>query len=108
MQRFYTLLDNRVFPAIVAYATHRLHILLLLVLGVFLLLGGRWTSAELIGGNYTNITSALLACIILIQQVAHHQEVKDLHQRHAEKLADLHRQILHQEEDDGHPTTVPE
>ena len=86
LHRFYTWLDDVLFPRIVAYATHRLHIVWLLLLGVFLMVGGQWTNAELIGGNYTNITSALLACIILIQQAANHQEHKAMHRETHKRL----------------------
>lgn len=77
MTWFFTFLDTRLFPAIVKYATARLHIVALLILGIVLMV---WHDAllELVGGNYTNIISAMVSCIVLLQQVSHHQEVKQL------------------------------
>ena len=78
MIRFYRLLDARLFPALVWYATHRLHITALLLLGFFLMLGGAYPALELVGGNYTNIVSAVVASVVLLRQSEHHRSI---HQR---------------------------
>ncbi len=85
-------LDATAFPAIVRYATSRPHIVALLLLGSVLML---WhdPSVELVGGNYTNIVSALVSCIVLLQQVSHHHEVKRLHSEHAKQIAALHETV---------------
>lgn len=79
-------LDERAFPAIVAYATHRAHISGLVLLGIGLILGGSFTAFELIGGNYTNVTSAVVACIVLSSQMAHHKHVR-------QSLQELHAKV---------------
>lgn len=90
--RLYSWLDTRLFPAIVGYATGRWHILALLFLGVALMV---WHDAifELIGGNYTNIVSALVSCIVLLQTVAHRHETKRLHQQHNDDMSALHAKL---------------
>lgn len=85
-------LDTTAFPAIVRYATSRPHIVALLALGCVLML---WHDplVELVGGNYTNIVSALVSCIVLLQQVSHHREVKRLHVEHSQQIAALHETV---------------
>lgn len=90
---FYGFLDNQVFPKVIAYTTHRVHISLMAVLWVALLFGGSWTAFELVGGNYTNGLSGLMTCIIALQQMRQRQESKDYHQETHRRL-DEHAQKL--------------
>lgn len=89
---FYRWLDARPFPAIVAYATHRLHIVALVgALGVLMLDNDPLVQLKV--GNYTNVTSALVACIVLLGQVAHRRETHQLHENHAREMAALHDKV---------------
>lgn len=85
----YLALTEGLFPRIIAYTIHPLHILALLVLWVSLLLIHS-TLFELVGGNYTNGLSAMAASIVLLQQTRQHREVRDLHQKHHQLLSDVH------------------
>lgn len=78
MQRFYDFLDNRFFPAFKALVTNRLFILALLALGVVLMVDDN-PILQLKGGNFTNVCSAVLGCVVLLQQLAHHADTKALH-----------------------------
>jgi hypothetical protein len=99
LSALYGWLDAKPFPAIVAYATHRLHIVALMgVLGALMLDNNPLVQLKL--GNYTNVVSALVACIVLLQQVAHrretramHEENQRLHQTHAAEVAALHAKV---------------
>jgi hypothetical protein len=92
MKRFYDLLDEQVFPRIIAYTTHRLHITALMLLWLGLLVGGGATAFELVGGNYTNGLSALASCIVLLQQISHHRHVRSsLNELHAKVDAQQRR-----------------
>jgi hypothetical protein len=84
----YPWLQKRLFPAIIAYTTHPLHILALLALWIGLLLFHD-TLFELVGGNYTNGLSAMAASIVLLQQMSQHRETKRLHRQHHELLTEV-------------------
>ena len=86
----YRRLTEGLFPRIIAYTIHPIHILALLVLWISLLLIHS-TLFELVGGNYTNGLSAMAASIVLLQQTRQHREVRTLHRKHHELLTDLHR-----------------
>lgn len=77
MDHLYAWLDNRFFPLFKTIVTHRLFIVGLLVLGIILMLDDNAT-VQLKGGNFTNVTSAVLGCVVLLQQLAHHMEVKQI------------------------------
>ncbi len=81
----YALLENRLFPAIIGYTTHPLHIVALLALWIGLLVFHS-TLFELVGGNYTNGLSAMAASIVLLQQTRQRHEVRRLHRNHQELL----------------------
>lgn len=92
MQRIYAFLDTRVFPPVIKYFTHPLHIAALLVLGVGLL-SYHDPIFELVAGNYTNIGSCLVAVILLYRdrQQETKQDARDAaHQQTAEAVARLH------------------
>lgn len=95
---FYAFLDNHVFPALIGFATHRIHISLMVCLWMALLLCGSFTAFELVGGNYTNGLSGLLGCIILMQQQKHQAATNELHDKvdalHQENR-DLHQKLHH-------------
>ncbi len=93
LQHFYDFLDNQLFPRVIAYTTHHLHIIALMMLWFLLLIGGSFTAFELVGGNYTNGLSALASCIVLLQQMKHQNENKELHAQHREQIRDLHAKI---------------
>ena len=84
----YPWLQQRLFPRIIAFTTHPLHILALLVLWIGLLLVHD-TLFELVGGNYTNGLSAMAASIVLLQQMSQHRETKRLHRQHHELLSEV-------------------
>ncbi len=85
----YGWLENRLFPAIIGYTTHPLHIVALLALWVGLLVFHS-TLFELVGGNYTNGLSAMAASIVLLQQTRQNREFRHLHRKHQETLERLH------------------
>ncbi len=86
-------LSQTFFPATVQYATHPMIIFLTILLIIPLIVFANVTSVALVLGNYTNVTSAAVASIILYQQLSHHQEVKHLHKTHADELQKLHAKI---------------
>ncbi|GIU86496.1 MAG: hypothetical protein KatS3mg009_1011 [Acidimicrobiia bacterium] len=89
---FYGLLERSLFPRIIGWTIHPLHILALLFLWIALLVFHR-TGFELVGGNYTNGLSAMAASIVLLQQTRHHREVRRLHERHDRLLHQLHELV---------------
>lgn len=86
----YARLTDGLFPRIIAYTIHPLHIVALLALWILLLLVHS-TLFELVGGNYTNGLSAMAASIVLLQQTRQHREVRQLHKKHHELLTEVHR-----------------
>jgi len=85
----YALLENRLFPAIIGYTIHPLHIVALLVLWIGLLVFHN-TLFELVGGNYTNGLSAMAASIVLLHQTRQQHELRRLHRNHQELLERMH------------------
>ena len=85
----YSILERRLFPAIIAFTTHPLHILALLVLWISLLVF-HGTLFELVGGNYTNGLSAMAASIVLLQQMRQQRELRRLHRQHHDLLERVH------------------
>lgn len=81
MTRFYTWLDTAIFPRIVAYATHPLVILLTICLIVPLVVFSSVTALALVLGNYTNVVSAAVSSIVLMQALKHHHEAKQMHRQ---------------------------
>lgn len=84
--RFDDLLDQRVFPAVVRYATHRATIFGTMLLLIPLIVFGSVTALALVLGNYTNVVSATVASIVLAQQLAHRHENTQRHDEHAARL----------------------
>ena len=87
------ILDARVFPAIVMYATHPYVILCTILLLAPLILDHNDTTLQLLLGNYTNVVSASVSSIVLMQSLKHHAENKRLHAKHAEEIKALHAKI---------------
>lgn len=85
----YGWLENRLFPAIIGYTVHPLHIVALLALWIALLVFHN-TLFELVGGNYTNGLSAMAASIVLLQQTRQQRELRRLHRNHHELLERMH------------------
>ncbi len=85
----YGWLERRLFPAIIGYTVHPLHIVALLALWIGLLVFHS-TLFELVGGNYTNGLSAMAASIVLLQQTRQRREVRQLHRNHQEVLERIH------------------
>lgn len=85
-------LDKYIFPAIVAYVINRLHILLLLFIGAILMYSDN-SIIQLKLGNYTNVCSALVSCIVLLQSINNHQENMKRHDDHEEQLQALHEKV---------------
>lgn len=85
----YRWLENRLFPAIIGYTVHPLHIVALLTLWIGLLVFHS-TLFELVGGNYTNGLSAMAASIVLLQQTRQQRELRHLHRGHQELLERVH------------------
>lgn len=85
----YGWLENRLFPAIIGYTVHPLHIVALLALWIGLLVFHS-TLFELVGGNYTNGLSAMAASIVLLQQTRQQRELRHLHRSHQELLERVH------------------
>lgn len=85
-------LDKHIFPAIVAYVIHRLHIIALLAIGVVLIYSDN-PILQLKLGNYTNVCSALVSCIVLLQSQKHHHENMKRHDSHEKKLHVLHEKV---------------
>lgn len=86
-------LEERLFPAIVRFATHPLHVTFLLLLWIAILVFGWITVVALTGGNYFNGLCGLVSVILLLQQSKHHVENKQMHERHASEIAHLHAKI---------------
>lgn len=86
----YGWLEERLFPAIIGYTTHPLHIVALLALWIGLLVFHS-TLFELVGGNYTNGLSAMAASIVLLQQTHQRRELRHLHRNHQDVLERMHR-----------------
>ena len=86
----YGWLEERLFPAIIGYTTHPLHIVALLALWIGLLVFHS-TLFELVGGNYTNGLSAMAASIVLLQQTRQRHELRDLHRKYQDALERIHR-----------------
>lgn len=85
----YGWLEGRLFPAIIRYTVHPLHIVALLALWTGLLVFHN-TLFELVGGNYTNGLSAMAASIVLLQQTRQHRELRRLHRSHHQLLERMH------------------
>ena len=85
----YGWLEQRLFPAIIRYTTHPLHIVALLALWIGLLVFHS-TLFELVGGNYTNGLSAMAASIVLLQQTRQRRELQQLHRNHQDALEHIH------------------
>lgn len=88
----YGWLEERLFPAIIHYTTHPLHIVALLGLWIGLLVFHD-TLFELVGGNYTNGLSAMAASIVLLQQTRQRRELRQLHKNHQEVLERIHHLV---------------
>jgi hypothetical protein len=86
-------LERNLFPRIVRYTIHPLHILVLLLLWIGLLFWHN-TIFELVGGNYTNGLSAMAASIVLLQQTRQHREAKRLHRESRILLEEL-KKLMH-------------
>jgi hypothetical protein len=105
LARFYGFLDARLFPLIVAYATHRVVILMTILLIVPLVVFASVTWLALILGNYTNVVSAAVSSIVLLQSLRHHAETARNRADHAAAIAAMrldHRsqfEALHQKVD---------
>lgn len=87
------LLSERVFPVIVSYATHPYVIAGTILLLIPLIVFASVTSLALILGNYTNVVSASVSSIVLLQGMKHHVENKRLHAQHAAQIAELHATV---------------
>ena len=91
----YGWLEERLFPAIIGYTTHPLHIVALLALWIGLLVFHS-TLFELVGGNYTNGLSAMAASIVLLQQTRQRRELLHLHRNHQDVLERMHHLLRSQ------------
>ncbi|MFC0438757.1 hypothetical protein [Kutzneria buriramensis] len=83
-------LQNRLFEAIVAFDISPLHIYGLIVLGVCLLTFTQNTSFELVGGNYTNLISALVSTLVLREARAQHRDLTRRHRWLSQDVQALH------------------
>lgn len=88
------LLAERVFPRVVAYATHPYTISGTILLLVPLIVFNGITALALVLGNYTNVVSAAVSSIVLYQGMKHHQELRHMHEQHARDMADLRAHIV--------------
>lgn len=93
MKHFYEWLDTAFFPRFERFVTHPLFIMSLLILGVVLMVDDN-PLLQLKGGNFTNVTSAALGCVVLLQTISHkkqsvrhHDEIQQIHK-------DYHQQIM--------------
>lgn len=98
--RFMRWLEQSLFPKIISYTIHPIHIFLLLILWIALLVIHA-TVFELVGGNYTNGLSAMAASIVLLQQTQQHREVRKLHRAHHDLVRSLHARLDRIEPADG-------
>lgn len=96
----YGWLESVLFPAIIRYTIHPLHIVALLALWMGLLLFHN-TLFELVGGNYTNGLSAMAASIVLLQQTRQQRELRRLHQNHHQLLDRMHHLLQTRTADDA-------
>jgi uncharacterized membrane protein len=90
-------LQDRLFGAIVAIDISPLHIYALILLGVALMTFTSNTTVELVGGNYSNIVSALVSTLVLREARAQthamrrqHRDLAVRHRRLAEDVRKLH------------------
>lgn len=74
-------LDGYVFPAIKAYATARLHILVLLCFLFVVLNPLTGSQVQLMLGNYTNVISASVSAICLRELLYQRHENRRLHRK---------------------------
>ena len=74
-------LDDVAFPRVVAYATHPFTITATMLLLIPLILFASVTALALILGNYTNVVSAAVSSIVLLQSMRHREETKHLHRK---------------------------
>jgi len=81
-------LDKKLFPLVIRYAVNRWHIFALLILGV-VLMAYQKPIVELVGGNYTNVTSAVVALLILREEILQKKSHGDLH----DKIDNLHKKL---------------
>jgi len=81
-------IDKKLFPAVISYAVSRWHIVALLILGVVLMTYQK-PIIELVGGNYTNVTSAVVALLILREEILQKKSHGDLH----DKIDELHNKL---------------
>lgn len=88
-----SVLQESVFPRVVTYATHPLTITCTILLLVPLILDASNTSLALVLGNYTNVVSASVSSIVLLQSVHHIAHTRAMHQEHREEIAKLHQKI---------------
>ena len=89
----YRWLDGTFFRWVVAYATHPLVILATMLLLVPLIFDAANTALALTLGNYTNVVSASVSSIVLMQSLKHHRENKRLHAQHADEIAALRAEV---------------
>lgn len=93
MPRFYTFLEQRVFPQVVAYATHPLTIFATMLLLIPLIVFSGLTALSLVLGNYTNVVSAAVSSIVLATSLKQHTENRARHDAHAQQIAQLHAKV---------------
>lgn len=92
-QAFYAVLESRVFPGVVSYATHPVTILLTILLLIPLIALASVTAISLTLGNYTNVVSAAVSSIVLAKQLQHHAEVKALHAEHSARISAIEQRM---------------
>jgi hypothetical protein len=83
----------RVFPAIIAYATHRLVVVATMLLLIPLVIFATLTAFVLVGNTYLNVCSAAVSSIVLMQSLAHRHESAARHAELQQRL-DLHEAKL--------------
>lgn len=88
-----SVLQEQIFPHVVTYATHPLIITGTILLLFPLILDASDTSLALVLGNYTNVVSASVSSIVLLQSVHHIAHTRAMHQEHREEIAKLHDKI---------------
>ncbi len=93
--RVLDVLNQRVFPAIVAYATHPLTIFGTMLLLIPLIVFASVTALSLVLGNYTNVISATVSSIVLAQALQHHRESTRRHDEHSARLSRIEAHIAH-------------
>jgi hypothetical protein len=100
--RLFRWLEERLFPAVISYTIHPLHIVALLLLWILLLVVHAQVF-ELVGGNYTNGLSAMAASIVLLQQTRQQHDARRRHREHGELLRRLHDRLEQLERVDHRP-----